>query len=209
MQPGSSKVGCVKVSPGARYRPEFVGGFPVSATTDELPALYMPYWYRNDIDTIRNALRARGLRDSEMTTLLGPLDRQRLLKILADTRRRMAGWKDGNVFIYYDGHGMYRRAGQGAPQAGLQLGKDRTRAGAAMLWREFFAELAPPTGVQTVLLPDCCHTNLLAGRLPPATTAAIVKSAPQDSLLCKTGSWRFEDPRPQRRYGVIRPDLLS
>jgi hypothetical protein len=64
-----------------------------------------------------------------------------------------------------------------------------------MLWRELLVALQVPPAVRVLILPDCCHTNLLAGRLPANVTALIMKSTPQGALECRTGTALFEGAR--------------
>jgi hypothetical protein len=152
---------------------------------------------------MQEALRARGLSAAEMVSVPGPLDRGRLMKQLEEVRGRIAGWEGGDLFLYYNGHGMYGPEVAGMREAGLQLDRDRDQPGSALLWRELFAAVRAPATVRIIVLPDCCHTNLLAGHLPANVTALIMKSDPQSSLSCRAGTAVLGEPPHHLRHGVI------
>jgi hypothetical protein len=156
-----------------------------------------------DLALIKEGLRARGVGAAEVISVREPLDRPKLLELLEGVHRRIAGWPDGELFLYYDGHGTYRPAGGAVPEPALQLNRDRDSPTSALLWRELFATLQLPPNVRMVVLADCCHTNLLAGRLPANVTALIMRSAPQSSLVCRTGSALFGAEPQRTRYSVI------
>ena len=160
-------------------------------------------WLGNDLSKVRDGLRTRGLDAAEMISVSEQLDRDAFSNYLAQGRRRIAQWRDGEVFLYYSGHGMYRASAGGLPEPGLQLNRDRDVPSSALLWREVFALLGAPPGVRVLVLPDCCHTNLLAGRMPSNVTALIGKSEPQTALTCRTGSALFGESPARQRYGVI------
>ena len=157
----------------------------------------------DDLRLMEEALIARGLNPPEIISVLAPLDRSALLRHLDAARARMAGWPEGELFVYYNGHGMYGAATSGRPEPGLQLNRNRAESTSFLLWRDFFAALISPDRVRTMLLPDCCHTNLLRGRLPPRTAALIVRSNPQDSLNCRTGTALLGETPSRKRHGVI------
>jgi hypothetical protein len=157
----------------------------------------------DDLALMQEGLRARGLTAAELISVLEPLDRERVASRLEEVSRRIAGWQSGEVFLYYNGHGMYAPAGGGWPEPGLQLDRKREQASSALLWRDLFAILRAPPGVRVMVLPDCCHTNLLVGRLPTGTTALIMKSDPQGSLNCRSGTSLFGEAPRRVRHGVI------
>jgi hypothetical protein len=157
----------------------------------------------NGVARMQEALITRGFGRSETMTSTDAIDRKTLSGRLEEVRKRIASWREGEIFLYYDGHGLYSRATRGVPEAGLQLTGDRDNPGSAMLWREVWGAIAAPRGVSVLVLPDCCHTNLLAGRLPPNITALIMKSEPQDTLTCRTGGAMFGEGTARKRYGVI------
>ena len=157
----------------------------------------------NDLALMQGGLRVRGVNATGVISVLAPLDRPSLVRRLEDVRGRIANWPDGDLLIYYNGRGMYRPAINGGSEPGLQLNRNREHPASALLWRELFAELQAPPRVRVIVLPDCCHTNLLAGRLPPNVTDLIIKSEPQNSLTCRTGTAFFGDPPGRARHGVI------
>jgi hypothetical protein len=159
----------------------------------------------NGVGKMQEALQARGLGAGEMMASHEPLDRERLMRRLVEVRQRISSWRDGNIFLYYDGHGMYSRSGVAGttPEPGLQLTGDRDDPNSALLWRELWDTLRVPPGVRVLAIPDCCHTNLLARRLPGNVTAVIMKSTPQDTLICRTGGAFFGEGAARKRYGVI------
>ena len=157
----------------------------------------------NGVARMQEALIIRGFRRSDTMTSTEATDRKTLSQRLEEIRKRIASWREGEIFLYYDGHGMYSRATRGVPEAGLQLTGDRGDPGSRMLWREVWEAIGVPHGVSVLVLPDCCHTNLLAGRLPPNVTALIMKSEPQDTLTCRTGGAMFGEGTARKRYGVI------
>jgi hypothetical protein len=160
-------------------------------------------WLGNDLSKMRQGLRARGLDASEIISTSERLDRERVAEQLAQVRRRIATWTGGSVLLFYSGHGMYRTGAGGVIEPGLQLNERRDDPASSLLWRELLDRLAPPPGVRVLVLPDCCHTNLLARRLPSNVTALIVKSEPQDALTCRTGTALFGEEPVRVRHGVI------
>jgi hypothetical protein len=157
----------------------------------------------DDMALMQDGLRGRGLSAAEVIAVLEPLDRAAVTKRLEEVRRRIAAWRDGELFLYYNGHGMYGPARAGRPEPGLQLDRNREQPGSFLLWRELFELVKAPPGVRLLVLPDCCHTNLLAGRLPANVTALIMKSDPQDALTCRTGTSLFGEAPRRTRHGVI------
>jgi hypothetical protein len=194
---GLGGVAMAGAATGAPYRPRLavLVGVPWAAKGET--------WLGNGVAMMREALRARGVGPRETIASTEPLDREGLLRRLADVKRRIASWRDGEVFFYYDGHGMYRRQGSEVPEAGLQLTPDRDSPSSALLWRELWDALGAPPGVRVLTVPDCCHTNLLARRALRNVSALIMKSEPQDTLACRTGGAFFGEGAARLRYGVI------
>jgi hypothetical protein len=186
----------------------FLGRRALAAAPRRMALLLAAPWpgenfLEGDLTLVQQGVKARGLTSSEVIAAVEPLDRDRLLKHLAEVRRRIAGWTSGDLFLYYNGHGMYGPARTGWPEPGLQLDRDREQTSSFLLWRELFASLAAPPGVRVLVLPDCCHTNLLAGRLPANATALIMKSQPQGALTCRTGTALLGDGAARVRHGVV------
>jgi hypothetical protein len=180
----------------------------LAATSKRLAVLLAAPWegesfLGDDVAIMQEGLRARGVDAGEVISVLAPLDRPRLVRHLEDVRERIAAWQDGELLLYYNGHGMYGSEVNGLREPGLQLGPDRDQPTSALLWRELFATLRAPRKVRVTVLPDCCHTNLLVGRLPANVTALIMKSDPQNSLSCRTGTALFGEPPKRTRHGVI------
>jgi hypothetical protein len=156
-----------------------------------------------DISLMQAALQARGITSADTTTGLVPLDRATLMRHLGAVKAKISAWSTGQIFLYYNGHGMYGPPAGGRPEPGLQLGPNRGEHASFVLWRELFDALALPPGVRLLVLPDCCHTNLLVGRVPVGVTAFIMKSDPQDSLNCRTGTALFGAGPGRVRHGVV------
>jgi hypothetical protein len=182
---------------------------PVSAASSRRLALLVGAPWKgenflgNGVAKMQEALITRGFGPSDTIASTESIDRKTLSLRLDEVRRRIASWPDGEVFLYYDGHGMYSRVTRGVPEPGLQLTGDRDSPGSSMLWREVWDAIAAPRVVRVLVLPDCCHTNLLAGRLPQNVTALIMNSEPQDTLTCRTGGAMFGEGTARKRYGVI------
>jgi hypothetical protein len=183
-----------------------LAGPAVAETARQVALLFAAPWpgeafLADDMALMQAGLRARGLRSSDVISVPAAVDRPTLMRQLEAVKTRVAGWSTGQVLLYYNGHGMYGPPAGGRPEPGLQLGPNRSEQTSFVLWRELFAALAVPAGVRVLLLPDCCHTNLLSGRMPAGATAFIMKSEPQDALSCRTGTALLGPKRG--RHGVV------
>lgn len=109
----------------------------------------------NDQIAMTQALLARGLSADSILSLHGRLDRHLVLAALESLRRRMAGWEQGSLFVHVSGHGYVVGKNGGSARAGLLFaGTDDVNDDCHLLWEDFFAALALPTGVRLTLLPD-------------------------------------------------------
>ena len=71
-------------------------------------------------------------------------------------------------------------------------------------WEDAFTILALPSGVHLTLVPDCEHTNLLEGRLPPNASALAMKpSSPDEWLACHAPEHDFPADHGLARRGII------
>lgn len=135
-------------------------GFSSSAFADEpkkLAVIISAAWgndtaVHNDLVAMHRALEKRGFRADEMVSLDGKLSRSLVLNFLNSIGNEVAGWQEGQVFLYYTGHGSFK--GQTAKNAvvGLQL---QSTAQESIEWREVFHALRLPPTVNMILLPDC------------------------------------------------------
>src|SRR4051812_37032044 len=73
----------------------------------------------DDVAMMHAALRTRGVGAADVISVLEPLDRAGVVRRLDEVRTRMAVWEDGDLFVYYNGHGMYGEAVNGVPEPGL------------------------------------------------------------------------------------------
>lgn len=62
---------------------------------------------RRDQAAMTEALLARGLAADQILSLHGPLDRPLVLATLQAAGRRVAGWREGSVFLHVSGHGFF------------------------------------------------------------------------------------------------------
>ena len=112
-----------------------------------------------DLLAMHEALRERGLRPDEILSLEGRLDRELVLAFLASVHGRLEGRSEGEVFLYYSGHGAYAPLdatdAAGADPALIFRREDAESPDRWVLWREVFAALAGPPGVRLLVLPDC------------------------------------------------------
>lgn len=110
---------------------------------------------RRDQAAMAQALRERGLAADQIFSLHDPLDRPRALAFLAAASRRVAGWRDGAVFLHVSGHGFFAGDTAETARPGLLFSEseDVTDDG-HLFWDDLFAALALPPGVRLTLLPD-------------------------------------------------------
>jgi hypothetical protein len=151
----------------------------------------------NDLALVRRALQRRGFQAGEILCLQERVTPQALRAFLAEASKRTASWSDGEVFLFYSGNGHFRHAALGDPRPGLHL------SGGDMLWDEVFSILNLPSGVHLTLLADCCHNNLLAGRVLANVTALIQVTRPGQELVCQALCWRLPANGVTVPHGVI------
>src|SRR3989442_15315848 len=60
----------------------------------------------NDVIAMYTVLRLRGFSSDEILVLEGSLNRDLLLAFLREAGKRITGWDNGEVFLYYTAHGM-------------------------------------------------------------------------------------------------------
>ena len=103
----------------------------------------------NDSMAMHQALRQRGLRANEILSLEGSLNRNIVLSFLNEIGKAIATWREGEIILYYTGHGSLE--GKTAREAivGLQLSMQEK-----VSWNEVFIALQIPPKVRLILLPD-------------------------------------------------------
>ena len=108
----------------------------------------------DDLVSIYNGLRLRGLLPMEILTLEGKLNRELLMAFLHQAGKSVINWSHGEVFLYYSGHGKLSTDASGT-RAGMLLTPDtQSHTGDYVLWDEVFASLALPSSVSLIILPD-------------------------------------------------------
>ena len=116
----------------------------------------------NDMTAMAQGLVARGFLTDQIFCLHGRLDRPLVLSFVQAASRRVAGWRDGSVFLHVSSHGFVTGKTASEARAGLLLAApSRSRATQAVVadddhlfWDDLFAALALPVGVTLTLLPD-------------------------------------------------------
>jgi hypothetical protein len=109
----------------------------------------------NDLIAMYNALRLRGFSDKEILSLEGQLNRRSLMSFLQKARGRMATWRQGELFFYFGGHGIFTGTNASESRPGLWLRHDfKQSVKYTVFWDEVFAALNVPANVKVTLLPD-------------------------------------------------------
>lgn len=109
----------------------------------------------NDLVAIDNALRERGYSTGQIRRLEGKLNRKSLLSFIQKANRRIAGWDEGEVFLYFGGNGFYSGSKASEAQPGLLLMNDPQHSpDSAVFWKEVFTTLNVPANVKLIVLPD-------------------------------------------------------
>ena len=109
----------------------------------------------NDVVAMYDALRMRGLAPEEILTLEGKLDRQILMGFLKGVSRRIAQWAEGELFLYFSGHGFFAGDTVEEARVGVQLRNvAQGDSEYCVYWDEIFAALSVPEAVILAILPD-------------------------------------------------------
>jgi len=107
----------------------------------------------NDHIAMHDALRLRGFSEGEILSLEGQLNRRSFMSFLQKARRRVAQWRQGEIFFYFGGHGIFTGTKVSEARPGLWFKSDPS-AEYTVFWDEVFATLNAPANVKVVLLPD-------------------------------------------------------
>ena len=107
----------------------------------------------NDLTAMYNALHLRGFSADEILSLEGQLNRRSFMSFLQKARRRVASWRQGEIFFYFGGHGIFTGTKVSEARPGLWL-KDDPSVQYTVFWDEVFATLNAPANVKVILLPD-------------------------------------------------------
>jgi hypothetical protein len=109
---------------------------------------------QNDVASLRSALEKRGFQPGEIKELSGKTDRGAVLGTVDSISRTVASWKEGEVFLYYTGHGSVSGTSASRARPALALASEAL-GDHIVYWDEVFSGLHLPPGVRLVLLPDC------------------------------------------------------
>lgn len=109
---------------------------------------------QNDVASLRSALEKRGFQASEIKELSGKVDRGAVLGAVDSISRAIASWKEGDVLLYYSGHGSFSGNDARTARPALALASEAS-GDHVVYWDEVFSALHLPPGVRLVLLPDC------------------------------------------------------
>jgi hypothetical protein len=107
----------------------------------------------NDLKAMYDALRLRGFSADEILSLEGELNRGSFMSFLQKARRRVARWRQGEIFFYFGGHGIFTGTNVSEARPGLWFKNDPS-AQYMVFWDEVFATLNAPANVKVILLPD-------------------------------------------------------
>lgn len=109
----------------------------------------------NDLIAMREALSRRGFTNAEILTLEGQLNRGSFMSFLQKARGRMAGWRQGELFFYFGGHGIYSGSNVAEARPALSFRYDlKQNPKYTVYWDEVFAALNVPENIKVTLLPD-------------------------------------------------------
>lgn len=109
----------------------------------------------NDLIAMREALSLRGFSKTEILSLEGQLNRSSFMSFLQKARGRMAGWRQGELFFYFGGHGIYAGSSVAESRPGVWLKRDiKLSPRYTVYWDEVFATLNVPDNIKVTLLPD-------------------------------------------------------
>jgi hypothetical protein len=137
-----------------------IAGAPVSDKPNQLALLIVAPWegevaMHNDLIAMREALILRGFSKTEVLSLEGRLNRSSFMSFLEKAHRRMAGWRRGELFFYFGGHGIYTGSNVSEARPGLWLRQDlQQNPKYTVYWDEVFAKLNVPENIKVTLLPD-------------------------------------------------------
>jgi hypothetical protein len=107
----------------------------------------------NDLTAMYNALHLRGFSADEILSLEGQLNRRSFMSILQKARRRVARWRQGEIFFYFGGHGIFTGTKVSEARPGV-WSKNDPSGQYTVFWDEVFATLNAPANVKVILLPD-------------------------------------------------------
>jgi hypothetical protein len=135
-------------------------GEPVSDKQHRLALLIIAPWegevaMHNDLIAMREALILRGFSKTEILSLEGRLNRSSFMSFLQKARGRMAGWRRGELFFYFGGHGIYTGSDVAESRPGLWFRRDlQQNPKYTVYWDEVFATLNVSENIKVTLLPD-------------------------------------------------------
>jgi hypothetical protein len=139
----------VNASEAAVNKPQRLALLIISPREGEVATMH------NDIVAVHDALRLRGFSAKEILSLEGQLDRRSFMSFLQKAGKRVAKWRQGEIFFYFGGHGMFTGTTVSEARPGLWLKDDlQMSAESTVFWDEVFAALNAPANVKVVLLPD-------------------------------------------------------
>jgi hypothetical protein len=109
----------------------------------------------NDLTAMYDALKTRGLAPKEILSLDGNLDRQILMPFLEGVNHRIAQWREGQLFLFFSGHGFFTGNTVEEARVGIQLQKATSGSSVQnVYWEEVFCALSIPEVVTVTMLID-------------------------------------------------------
>jgi hypothetical protein len=109
----------------------------------------------NDLAAMYDVLKIRGLAAEEILSLDGNLDRQILMPFLEGISHRITQWREGQLFLFFSGHGFFSSETVEKSRVGIQLQKAIPGSNVQnVYWDEVFSVLSIPEVVTVTMLID-------------------------------------------------------
>ena len=103
----------------------------------------------NDLVAMHQALQKRGFQPDEIFSLEGKLNRNLVLNFLSEIAKTTKTWREGEIFLFYTGHGSLEGDTPKDARVGLMLSPKEK-----VWWNEVFAALPLAPKVKLILLSD-------------------------------------------------------
>ncbi|MEW6737480.1 MAG: hypothetical protein AB1489_39730, partial [Acidobacteriota bacterium] len=109
----------------------------------------------NDITAMYDVLLKRGFAPREILVIEGPLNHTLLMAILQESSKQIKQWKNGEVFLYYTGHGEFTGDSLSNVRPGVALSGEPGEASESFVgWDEIFQVLDLSPAIKLLLLAD-------------------------------------------------------